>query len=518
MDLRTLSFPTDPPYGTTHSELGRTWEYVEPGIWKSKDGEDGWDSITDKPGQYPPEPHLHVIADVQGLQVELDSKALKTDLDTEIQARIDGDAGLQSQIDELEAYNDTQIKADLATETQARIDGDAALQDQIDNIDVVMDEPASDGKPYSRTVAGGQTVGTWTEAPAIEEIERIDGRIDAIEGNISGGGGFVEAPDDGEVYARDGQAPAWVKTYDADYIDAIDVGYKNADAALQSQIDGLEAYNDTQIKADLATETQARIDGDAALQDQINSIPDQDFSWDSVTGKPTEFPPEAHTQGWDTITDKPADYPPSVHGHEIAEVNGLQDALDAAGGTPAWDDVTGKPTEFPPEAHSQDWSTITNTPADFPPSAHGHAWDEVTGKPADYPPSVHGHEIADVDGLQDALDAAGSAPAWDDVTGKPTEFPPSAHNQDWNTITNPPTEYPPEAHTHEQGDIDGLEDRLDAIEGSITDGGGFVEAPNDGQLYGRQSETWAVIPDGGTGAGMVISDTPPTDKVRYAVA
>ena len=40
-----------------------------------------------------------------------------------------------------------------------------------------------------------------------------------------------------------------------------------------------------------------------------------------------------------------------------------------------------------------------------------------------------------------------------------------------------------------------------------------VEAPNDGQLYGRQSETWAVIPDGGTGAGMVISDTPPTDKV-----
>lgn len=34
---------------------------------------------------------------------------------------------------------------------------------------------------------------------------------------------------------------------------------------------------------------------------------------------------------WDDITDKPADYPPSVHGHEIADVNGLQGALDDAG-------------------------------------------------------------------------------------------------------------------------------------------------------------------------------------------
>ena len=89
----------------------------------------------------------------------------------------------------------------------------------------------------------------------------------------------------------------------------------------------------------------------------------------------------------------------------------------------------------------------------------------------------HGHEIADVDGLQDALDAAGGTPAWDDVTGKPTEFPPEAHNQDWSTIENTPSEYPPEAHTHGQDEVDGLELRLEAIEGSITDGGGFVDAP-----------------------------------------
>ena len=92
----------------------------------------------------------------------------------------------------------------------------------------------------------------------------------------------------------------------------------------------------------------------------------------------------------------------------------------------------------------------------------------------------------------------GGASTWDEITGKPTEFPPEAHNQDWSTITNTPSKYPPEDHTiTRRALVDGLELRLDAIEDSITSGGGFVDAPNDGQLYGRQSENWAeiVIPD-----------------------
>ena len=135
-------------------------------------------------------------------------------------------------------------------------------------------------------------------------------------------------------------------------------------------------------------------------------------------------------------------------------------------------------------------------------------WSEIDGKPSEFPPETHGHEIADVDGLQDALDTAGGAPAWDDVTGKPTEFPPAAHNQDWSTIENTPSEYPPESHTHGQDEVDGLELRLDAIEGSISSGGGFVEAPNDGQLYGRQSEAWAVVPAVGAPAWDEVTGKP----------
>ena len=111
--------------------------------------------------------------------------------------------------------------------------------------------------------------------------------------------------------------------------------------------------------------------------------------------------------------------------------------------------------------------------------------------------------IAGDEALQKQIDAlgggggGGGAGTWDELTGKPTEFPPEAHTQGWDTITDKPATYPPEEHTHEQSEVDGLEDRLTAIEGSISSGGGFVDAPNDGKLYGRQSEAWAevVIPD-----------------------
>ena len=94
----------------------------------------------------------------------------------------------------------------------------------------------------------------------------------------------------------------------------------------------------------------------------------------------------------------------------------------------------------------------------------------------------------------DELDTGGGggASSWDELTGKPTEFP-------------------PEAHTHEQSEIDGLEDRLTSIEGSISDGGGFVDAPNDGRLYGRQSEAWAevVIPEAVNLIGMIYRTSQP---------
>jgi hypothetical protein len=59
-------------------------------------------------------------------------------------------------------YNDAGIKADLEAETQARVDGDAALQGQIDDLDLsgAIEEAPEDGKQYARQDAA------WAEIQA----------------------------------------------------------------------------------------------------------------------------------------------------------------------------------------------------------------------------------------------------------------------------------------------------------------------------------------------------------------
>ena len=126
---------------------------------------------------------------------------------------------------------------------------------------------------------------------------------------------------------------------------------------------------------------------------------------------------------------------------------------------------------------------------------------KIAGAFAIFDPDGDGDiEIGNIDGLQEALDTERQEriDADADLQGQIDALDPNSDASiEWDEITDKPTEFPPEAHTHEQSEIDGLETRLDAIEGSITDGGGFVEAPNDGKLYGRQSEAWAevVVPD-----------------------
>lgn len=44
---------------------------------------------------------------------------------------------------------------------------------------------------------------------------------------------------------------------------------------------------------------------------------------------------------------------------------------------PSWGDVTGKPSTFPPAAHSHAWAEVTGKPSSFPPAAHSHTAQEV---------------------------------------------------------------------------------------------------------------------------------------------
>jgi hypothetical protein len=94
--------------------------------------------------------------------------------------------------------------------------------------------------------------------------------------------------------------------------------------------------------------------------------------WSNLSGKPSTFPPSAHTHTWSQITDAPSSLPPAAHTHD-------------------WGQVTGKPTSFAPSAHGHAWSDLTGVPATFAPSSHSHSWSSITSKPTTFPPSSHTH-------------------------------------------------------------------------------------------------------------------------------
>jgi hypothetical protein len=182
-------------------------------------------------------------------------------------------------------------------------------------------------------------------------------------------------------------------------------------------------------------------------------------SWSSLTGKPfvsigsglsvdgagVLSATGLQTVSWADITGKPTTFAPSAHTHAIADTTGLQAALDAKApiASPTFTGTVGgitkamvglgsvdntadasKPVssaqasaDAAVQAYSIQRANHTGTQlaatiSDFASSAVAAVtWTTITGKPSTFPPSTHTHVVADVTGLQAALDgkqAAGS--------------------------------------------------------------------------------------------------------------
>ena len=80
---------------------------------------------------------------------------------------------------------------------------------------------------------------------------------------------------------------------------------------------------------------------------------------------------------WNDIQGKPSTYPPSAHTHSRSEITDFWS-------TPFWDNIPDKPSKFPPESHTHSRSEIT----DFWSSPF---WDNIPDKPSTFPPSAHDH-------------------------------------------------------------------------------------------------------------------------------
>ena len=140
--------------------------------------------------------------------------------------------------------------------------------------------------------------------------------------------------------------------------------------------------------------------GDFATIDAAGVITPLATDWDSITGKPSLFPPEAHTHLKSEITGLPADLAAlsaadtaldaridhlaenldgaaldsiaeaaasigtlqtqlDTHTHTASEITDFASAVVAVSPPVDWSSLTGKPTEFPPESHTHAASEIT---------------------------------------------------------------------------------------------------------------------------------------------------------------
>jgi len=76
---------------------------------------------------------------------------------------------------------------------------------------------------------------------------------------------------------------------------------------------------------------------------------------------------------WATLPGKPTMFPPAAHTHAYAELTGIPTTFAPASHTHPWGDITGKPSLYPPSVHTHLWADITDKPTTFPPAAHSHA-------------------------------------------------------------------------------------------------------------------------------------------------
>jgi hypothetical protein len=183
------------------------------------------------------------------------------------------------------------------------------------------------------------------------------------------------------------------------------------------------------------------------------------------------------------LTNVPSTFPPSAHGHTIADVSGLQTALDGKQASGSYATLVGgkvPESQLPPIVTT--WEGLTGKPSTFPPSTHSHVIADVTGlqtaidgKAA----SSHTHTISNVTGLQTALDAkatpadvttavasvVNAAPASLDTLKELAD----ALGNDANfasTVTNAIAGKAAAVHTHVIGDVTGLQTALDGKQAS----------------------------------------------------
>jgi hypothetical protein len=193
--------------------------------------------------------------------------------------------------------------------------------------------------------------------------------------------------------------------------------YRDDAAAFAAGLSAAKTAAEAARDAALASETAAAESADSAADSETNAAASAVAAAASATLAATFDPLAYYTKAQaDTLLASKAAL---SHTHAIADVTGLQAALDAKLATAGftWAALPGKPPTFAPSAHTHAIADVTGLQAalDAKLASADFTWANLSGKPATFAPSAHTHAIADVTGLQTALD--GKQPVGAYLTG-----------------------------------------------------------------------------------------------------
>jgi len=204
------------------------------------------------------------------------------------------------------------------------------------------------------------------------------------------------------------------------------------------------------------------------------------IDWSQLDNVPTEFNPVDHTHVYDEVNDgsgKTLTVEIDEITTAIAELSTAVDALEGNlvyGGTV--DAQLGTITSVTQAATDKGFST-NNIPTPPPTDSDGVYFIIEKGGQFDGDTYNSGDWLISegANGWQPVHFDATVAVTWDQVGGKPTEFPPSAHNHviaDVTGLQDALDDKPNNAHTHVIADITGLQAELDGKASVVSINGG----------------------------------------------
>lgn len=199
-------------------------------------------------------------------------------------------------------------------------------------------------------------------------------------------------------------------------------------------------------------------------------------AWTAITGKPSTFPPSAHTHTSDEVSNATA------YSDGTGQANLVMKLNTSGSFTIATATITGA-------------SNIVNKDYVDAEVTAGKAWANLTGKPSTFPPSTHTHTKAEVTGLTTETTAAtANTLALRDSSGRLTVATPTATThattksyvdtevtagKAWANITGKPSTFSPSTHTHPSSQIS---DAVTNVSGTTTDAGKALKLTSTGRL------------------------------------